>query len=145
MIARVGTKARERAGQTRPRLGRTLRFPTTMFSSSPKPLPQRTHSVNAVKHANYFGAVDEELRDCKRVQRQGQEEDLREALGRMMARVEEMVRSHSDPPDAACHRTPRCTDHLAVRDAQIVLSNERRSRDAAQGRPIKSQARTSEH
>ncbi|KAI9455256.1 hypothetical protein BJY52DRAFT_657182 [Lactarius psammicola] len=61
-----------------------------MFSSNSRTLPQRTHSVNAVKHANYFGTVDEELRDCKRVQRQGQEEDLREALGRMMARVEEM-------------------------------------------------------
>ncbi|KAF8268171.1 hypothetical protein EI94DRAFT_1209389 [Lactarius quietus] len=61
-----------------------------MFSSNSRPLPQRTHSVNAVKHANYFSAVDEEMRDCTRVQRQGQEEDLREALGRMMARVEEM-------------------------------------------------------
>ncbi|KAI9437435.1 hypothetical protein H4582DRAFT_2099082 [Lactarius indigo] len=61
-----------------------------MFASNSRPLPQRTHSVNAVKHANYFGPIDEELRDCKRVQRQGQEEDLREALGRMMARVEEM-------------------------------------------------------
>ena len=71
-----------------------------MFSSNSRPLPQRIHSVNAVKHANYFSAVDEELRDCKRVQRQGQEEDLREALGRIVTRVEEMVRSHSDPPDA---------------------------------------------
>ncbi|KAH8993397.1 hypothetical protein EDB92DRAFT_2064919 [Lactarius akahatsu] len=61
-----------------------------MFSSNSRPIPQRTHSVNAVKHANYFSSVDEELRDCKRVQRQGQEEDLREALGRMIARVEEM-------------------------------------------------------
>src|SRR6266702_116010 len=99
MITWVGTKARAGVGQTRPRprLGRTSR-PTTMFSSNSRPLPQRTHSVNAVKHATYFGSVDEELRDCKRVQRQGEEEDLREALGRMMARVEEMVRSHSDPP-----------------------------------------------
>jgi len=64
-----------------------------MFPSNPRPLPQRTHSVNAVKHANYFGSIDEELRDCKRVQRQGQEEDLREALTRVMARVEEMVRT----------------------------------------------------
>ncbi|KAI0291625.1 hypothetical protein B0F90DRAFT_1775627 [Multifurca ochricompacta] len=61
-----------------------------MFSPNSRPLPQRTHSLNAVKHANFFGPVDEELRDCKRVQRQGQEEDLREALNRMMARVEEM-------------------------------------------------------
>jgi hypothetical protein len=116
-----------------------------MFTSNSRPLPQRTHSVNAVKHANYFSAIDEELRDCKRVQRQGQEEDLREALGRIVTRVEEMVRSHSDPPDATCNRTLGCTDQLAVRDAQIVLSNECGSRDAAQGRPIEPKARTSEH
>lgn len=144
-MTRVGTRARAGVGQTRPRLGSALRFPTTMFSSNPKPLPQRTHSVNAVKHANYFGTIDEEVRDCKRVQRQGQEEDLRLALGRMMARVEEMVRSYSDPPDAASHRTPGCADHPPVRDAQIVLSNHRGPRDAAQGRPIQSQAGTSEH
>jgi len=70
-----------------------------MFSSNSRPLPPRTDSVNAVKHLDYFGSIDEELRDCERVRRQGQEEDLREALSRMMARVEEMVRSrwgHSD-------------------------------------------------
>lgn len=72
--------------------GFALHSPTTMFTSNSRPLPQRTHSVNAAKHANYFSSIDEELRDCKRVQRQGQEEDLREALTRMMARVEEMVR-----------------------------------------------------
>lgn len=70
-----------------------------MFASNSRPFPPRTDSVNAVKHPNYFGSIDEELRDCERVRRQGQEEDLREALSRMMARVEEMVRSrwgHSD-------------------------------------------------
>jgi len=74
--------------------GITLLSPTTMFSSNSIPPPQRTHSINAVKHASYFNSVDEEMRDCKRVQRQGQEEDLREALSRMMTRVEEMVRYH---------------------------------------------------
>src|SRR5712672_519025 len=74
--------------------GITLLSPTTMFSSNSRPPHQRTHSVNAVEHASYFSSVDEELRDCKRVQRQGQEEDLREALSRMMIRVEDMVRYH---------------------------------------------------
>jgi hypothetical protein len=78
----------------------TLHCPTTMFSSNSRPLPLRTHSINAVKHANYFGSIDEELRDCKRVHLQGQEEDLREALGRMLARVEEMVRYRPDHTDA---------------------------------------------
>lgn len=74
--------------------GITLFSPTTMFSSNSRPPSQHTHSINAVKHTSYFGSVDEEMRDCKRVQRQGQEEDLREALSRMMTRVEEMVRYH---------------------------------------------------
>jgi hypothetical protein len=65
-----------------------------MFSSNSRPLPERTHSINAARHADYFSSIDEELRDSKRVQRQGQEEDLREALSRMMTRVEEMVRYH---------------------------------------------------
>ncbi len=110
-----------------------------MFSSTSKPVPQRTSSVNSVKHANFFGPVDEEMRDCKRVQSHGQEEDLREALGRMMARVEEMVRS-----DPALVLWDALTN-LPVRDAQIVLSNECGSRDAAQSCPIESQARTGEH
>jgi hypothetical protein len=72
-------------------LSLTLYSPTTMSSSDSRPLPQRTHSINAFMHASYINSLDEELRDCKRVQRQGQEEDLREALNRMMTRVEEMV------------------------------------------------------
>jgi hypothetical protein len=71
-----------------------------MFSSNLTPLPERTHSINALKNGNYFGPIDEELRDCKRVQRQGQEEDLREALNRMMVRVEEMVRYPWNPTDS---------------------------------------------
>ena len=85
--------------------GIALLSPTTMFSSNSRPSPQRTHSINTVKHASYFSSVDEEMRDCKRVQRQGQEEDLREALSRMMTRVEEMVRYHwkSSPLPSYCN------------------------------------------
>jgi hypothetical protein len=79
--------------------GLTTRSPRTMFSSNSRPLPQRTDSLNTVKHPNYFESIDEELRDCERVRRQGQEDDLREALSRMMARVEEMVRSRWDHSD----------------------------------------------
>ena len=82
-----------------------------MFSSNSRPLPQRTYSVNAAKHANYFSSIDEELRDCKRVLRQGQEEDLREALSRMMAKVEEMVRYHwKHSPAPSCCTTPGRAD-----------------------------------
>ncbi len=84
---------------TRPHLasglaGITLHSPTTMFSTNSRPAHQRTESVIAIKYASYFSSVDEELRDCKRAQCQGQEEDMRDALGRMMTRVEEMVRYH---------------------------------------------------
>lgn len=42
--------------------------------------------------AALFAEVDEELHDIKRVHMQGQEEDLRYALGRLISRVEELVR-----------------------------------------------------
>src|SRR6266576_3634736 len=73
-----------------------------MFSSNSRPPPQRTHSINA-ELASYLSYVDEEMRDCKRVQHQGQEEDLREALSRMMTRVEEMVRYHWKSSSLPCN------------------------------------------
>jgi hypothetical protein len=90
--------------------GFTLHSPTTMFSSNSRPLPQRTYSANAAKNASYFSSVDEELRDCQRVQSHGQEEDLREALGRTIARVEEMVRYHwkHSPHPSYCLASRSC-------------------------------------
>lgn len=43
------------------------------------------------EHAALLATISDEVRDIGRVQRQGQEEDLRDALGRMMMRVEELV------------------------------------------------------
>ena len=83
----------------------------------------------AVKHVSYFSSVDEELRDCKRVQSHGQEEDLREALIRMMTRVEEMVRYHrkSSPLSLCC-------------DLEVVLINSSPPTSARRSnRPIKQQ------
>jgi hypothetical protein len=55
-------------------------------------LPKRADSLNApITDSQLLVTIGEELRDSRRVQRQGQEEDLREALSRMMARVEELV------------------------------------------------------
>ncbi|KAH9960530.1 hypothetical protein BJV74DRAFT_367126 [Russula compacta] len=105
-----------------------LHSPTTMFSSNSRPLPPRTHSINAVKHANYFASVDEELRDCKRVQRQGQEEDLREALSRMMVRVEEMYEtlqsSHQTTTDLETQLT------LSESNLKLALANNEMLEDA---------------
>jgi hypothetical protein len=141
----IGTRARAGVGQTRPRLGRTLRFPTTMFSSNSRPLPQRTHSVNAVKHANYFSALL--TRNCVTASEcsgKAKKKTCARHWAASMARVEEMVRSYSDPPDAACHRIPVLTIWQCATLKSSYQTN-RGSRDAAQGRPIEPQARASEH
>lgn len=51
-------------------------------------LPRRIDSLKAP----VFAEIEDELRDIKRVHSQGQEEDLRLALSRMISRVEELVR-----------------------------------------------------
>lgn len=53
-------------------------------------LPQRTDSLGVLK-SMAFSQIEEELRDIKRVNSQGQEEDLRMALSRTISRVEELV------------------------------------------------------
>jgi hypothetical protein len=65
-------------------------FPVPMPSSRPS-LPTRTVS-RAPQQTATFSAIEEELRDIKRVHAQGQEEDLRLALSRTIGRVEELVR-----------------------------------------------------
>lgn len=66
--------------------------PPPSFSSSSRILPKRTDSllVNQ-KNAQLFGTIEDEVRDCRRVGTHGQEEDLRQALDRMIGRVEELV------------------------------------------------------
>ena len=54
-------------------------------------LPRRVDSLVAHK-APVFTDIEDELRDVRRVYSQGQEEDLRTALSRMISRVEELVR-----------------------------------------------------
>lgn len=57
--------------------------------------PRRRDSLGP-KASLLFAAVDEELHDIRRVHMQGQEEDLRYALGRLITRVEELVRISSE-------------------------------------------------
>lgn len=113
--------------------GITLLSPTTIFSSNSRPPPQRTHSMNAIERASYFSSVDEELRDCKRVQRHGQEEDLREALSRMMTRVEEMVRYHwkNSPLPSYCNLKVvliNSSPPASVRRSNLPIKQQRISR-----------------
>ncbi|KAH9957317.1 hypothetical protein BC827DRAFT_1226223 [Russula dissimulans] len=83
-----------------------------MFSSNPRPLPQRTYSVNA------------------RVQRHGQEEDLREALTRMMARVEEM----RETLKSSYHKTTDLETQLTLAESnlKLALANNEMLEDALQ-------------
>ncbi|KAI0044444.1 hypothetical protein FA95DRAFT_1497051, partial [Auriscalpium vulgare] len=93
-----------------------------------RPVPKRIDSVNAVKNAQFFTSIDEELRDAKRVQRQGQEEDLREALSRIMARLEEvcsMLRaSYQSNADLETSHT------LAQSNLKLALANNEMLEDA---------------
>lgn len=61
-----------------------LSSPSAM--AKPKP-PVRSDSMVP----NQLAGITDELRDMKRVHAQGQEEDLRMALGRTITRVEELV------------------------------------------------------
>jgi hypothetical protein len=77
-------------------------LPKFSSSSYPRSLPRRTDSLNAIpppiapkpdstpQHP-IFAAIDDDLRDARRVATHGQEEDLRTALGRVIVRVEELV------------------------------------------------------
>ena len=65
-------------------------------TSAAKSLPKRSDSLarnpaNQSTPNNIFGAIDDDLRDVKRVHAHGQEEDLRLALSRVIMRVEELV------------------------------------------------------
>jgi len=46
---------------------------------------------SSTPHSAIFSGIDDELRDARRVYSQGQEEDLRYALERIIKRVEELV------------------------------------------------------
>ncbi|KAI0266965.1 hypothetical protein BC834DRAFT_1026547 [Gloeopeniophorella convolvens] len=106
-----------------------LHFPKTMPPpTNARPLPQRTYSVNAVKNANFFSSVDEELRDCKRAQRQGQEEDLREALSRVMARMEEMCAMLKSSYQTNTDLETQLT--LAQSNLKLALANNEMLEDA---------------
>lgn len=72
-----------------------LSFPSHMPSNG-RSLPKRTDSLQRTASSAdnaLLNSLPEELHDVRRVQDYGQEEDLKEALGKMIERVEELVRS----------------------------------------------------
>jgi hypothetical protein len=64
-------------------------------SSSPRPLnaapPPVAPKPDAAPELPIFTAINDDLRDVRRVATHGQEEDLRTALERIISRVEELV------------------------------------------------------
>lgn len=56
--------------------------------------PPRSDSITPSHSQPKLPGVADEIRDARRVQTHGQEEDLRDALGQMIGRVEELVSLH---------------------------------------------------
>lgn len=61
---------------------------TDSFNAAPPPIAPKP---GATPDHPIFTAVDDDLKDAKRVGTHGQEEDLRAALGKIILRVEELV------------------------------------------------------
>ncbi|KAI0058710.1 hypothetical protein BV25DRAFT_1919030 [Artomyces pyxidatus] len=99
-----------------------------MAPPPPRTIPKRSDSINAVKNAQFFTSIDEELRDSKRVQRQGQEEDLREALSRIMLRVEELCALLKSSYQANAELETNLT--LAQSNLKLALANNEMLEDA---------------
>ena len=74
-----------------------LSFPTHIPTNG-RPLPKRSDSLQrtpSTAESALLNSLQDEIHDMRRVQAYGQEEDLKEALGKMIGRVEELVRCAS--------------------------------------------------
>ncbi|KAI0312242.1 hypothetical protein OF83DRAFT_676001 [Amylostereum chailletii] len=99
----------------------------------PRKPTTRADIVLSMQDAQLLNTIDEELRDSRRVHRQGQEEDLREALGRMMSRVEELC---SMLKTAYQSRTDMETSlALAQSNLKMSLANNEMLEDALKRNP----------
>ncbi|KIP09464.1 hypothetical protein PHLGIDRAFT_34470 [Phlebiopsis gigantea 11061_1 CR5-6] len=103
-----------------------------MFAMPPQPnhrssLPQRTVS-RAAANAATFSQIEEELRDVKRVQSQGQEEDLRMALSQTIGRVEELSSLLKEAYKVQADLQTELT--LAKSNLQLALANNEMLEDA---------------
>ena len=73
-----------------------IHFPSPLSSDkfhkmNARPLPQRNESIRPGAESALLSLLPDELHDIRRVQDYGQEEDLKDALGKMISRVEELV------------------------------------------------------
>ncbi|KZT71649.1 hypothetical protein DAEQUDRAFT_744057 [Daedalea quercina L-15889] len=90
-------------------------------------LPRRVDSLAANK-APVFTDIEDELRDIKRVHSQGQEEDLRMALSRMISRVEELTSMLKEAYKVQTDLQTELT--LSRSNLQLALSNNEMLEDA---------------
>ncbi|KAI0694269.1 hypothetical protein BC835DRAFT_1016556 [Cytidiella melzeri] len=95
--------------------------------SRPPPLPTRTVSLAPSQNAA-FSAIEEELRDIRRVQSQGEEEDLRLALSRTIGRVEELSSMLKEAYRVQADLQTELT--LAKSNLQLALANNEMLEDA---------------
>ncbi|GBE80291.1 hypothetical protein BKA93DRAFT_572604 [Sparassis latifolia] len=90
-------------------------------------LPRRVDSLVASK-GPYFVEVEEELRDIKRVNSQGQEEDLKLALSRTICRVEELMALLKEAFKTQTEMQTELT--LTKSNLQLALANNEMLEDA---------------
>ncbi|KAI0088099.1 hypothetical protein BDY19DRAFT_985786 [Irpex rosettiformis] len=90
-------------------------------------LPTRTVSLASTQAAT-FTAIEEELRDVRRVHSQGQEEDLRMALSRTIGRVEELSSMLKEAYRVQADLQTELT--LAKSNLQLALANNEMLEDA---------------
>ncbi|KAI0338274.1 hypothetical protein BDW22DRAFT_1363153 [Trametopsis cervina] len=102
-------------------------FPVPMPSAGRPNLPTRTVSLATIQGAT-FNAIDEELRDIRRVHSQGQEEDLRMALSRTISRVEELSSMLKEAYKVQTDLQTELT--LAKSNLQLALANNEMLEDA---------------
>ncbi|THH03120.1 hypothetical protein EW145_g6511 [Phellinidium pouzarii] len=92
------------------------------------PVPPRTDSLRGAPEDTFFSMLHDELRDMRRVQAYGQEEDLKEALGKTIARVEELVTMLAQAHKAESEL--ETTLKLARSNLQLALANNEMLEDA---------------
>ncbi|KAI0784683.1 hypothetical protein C8Q75DRAFT_778354 [Abortiporus biennis] len=102
-------------------------FPTTTLAAGKQGLPRRTDSL-APGMAPIFSELEDELRDVRRVNAQGQEEDLKMALSRMISRVEELSSLLKDAYKIQTDLQTELT--LAKSNLQLALANNEMLEDA---------------
>ncbi|OBZ70699.1 hypothetical protein A0H81_09314 [Grifola frondosa] len=102
-------------------------MPPHIQQNANRSLPRRVDSLITTK-GQFFAEVQDELRDIRRVNAQGQEEDLKYALTRMINRVEELTSMLKEAFKAQTDLQTELT--LAKSNLQLALANNEMLEDA---------------